>query len=84
MISSYMFWSSMCIIRELHLYLTKAIYMLQHSVKLRHQLGDVAACRRAACVLCAVLHTTHIPPPSSKQSLDRPLEGCSGLRFSEF
>ena len=33
-----------------------------------YKLGDVAACRRAACVLCAVqsethsaLHTTHMP-----------------------
>ena len=25
-----------------------------------YKLGDVAACRRAACVLCAV-HTTHMP-----------------------
>ena len=56
-----MFRSLMTIIRELHLYLTKVIVMLKHSVKLRRYthtyiyiFGDVAACRRAACVLCAV------------------------------
>jgi len=33
--------------------------MLKHTVKLRRymSLGDVAACHRAACVLCAVLCT---------------------------
>ena len=53
-----MFRSLMTIIRELYLYLTKVIFMLKHSVKLHrfiYILGDVAACRRAACVLCAVL-----------------------------
>jgi len=34
--------------------------MLKHSVKLRHYIlfGDVTACHRAACVLCAQ-HKTH-------------------------
>ena len=50
-----MFRSLMTIIRELYLYLTKVIFMLKHSVKLRrYTLGDVAACRRAACVMCVV------------------------------
>jgi len=56
-----MFRSSMTIIRELYLYLTKIIFMLKHSKKLPRYVyiyiyifGDVAACRRAACVLCAV------------------------------
>ena len=31
-----MFQSSMTIIRDLYLYLTKVIFMLKHSVKLRH------------------------------------------------
>ena len=52
-----MFRSLMTIIRELYLYLTKVIFMLQHSVKLC-RLGDVAACRRAAYVLCAVQSET--------------------------
>ena len=37
--------------------------MLKHSVKLRrfiYILGDVAACRRAACVLCAVKNETNL------------------------
>ena len=44
---------SMTIIRELVLYLAKVI--LKHSVKLRRYIlcGDVAACHRLACVLCA-------------------------------
>ena len=45
-----MFRSLMIIIRELYLYLTKVIFMLKHSVKLR----------RAARVLCA-LQTTRVP-----------------------
>jgi len=47
-----MFRSLMTIIRELYLYLTKVIFMLKHSVRLgRYVLcGDVAACRRVACV----------------------------------
>jgi len=51
---------STTIIRELVLNLAKVILMLKHSVKLRRYMlfGDVAACHRAACVLCAV-HTTH-------------------------
>ena len=56
-----MFRSPMTIIRELYLYPTKVIFMLKHSVKLRRYiyiLGDVAACRRAACVVCAVQSET--------------------------
>ena len=50
---------STTIIRELVLNLTKVIFMLKHSVKLRRSklFGDMAACHRAACVLCAQ-HTT--------------------------
>jgi len=56
---SYMFWST-TIIRELVLNLGKVRFMLKHSVKLRHMLfGDVTACHRVACVLCAVLCTQH-------------------------
>ena len=33
-----MFLSLMTIIRELYLYLTKVIFMLKHSVKLRHSI----------------------------------------------
>jgi hypothetical protein len=55
---------STTIIRELALNLAKVIFMLKHSVKLRRCMifGDVAACHRAVCVLCAVhftQHTTH-------------------------
>ena len=41
---------SMTIIRELALNLAKVIFMLKHSVKLRHYMlfGDVAACHRVA------------------------------------
>jgi len=50
-----MFRSLMTIIRELYLYLTKVIFMLKHcKIASLCKLGDVAACRRAACVLCAV------------------------------
>jgi hypothetical protein len=47
---------STTIIIELVLNLAKVIFMLKHSVKLRRYMlfGDVAACNRAACVLCAV------------------------------
>ena len=40
--------------------MTEVIFMLKHSVKITslHKLGDVAACRRAACVLCAVRSET--------------------------
>ena len=43
----------MTIIRELVLHLAKVIPMLKHSVQLRRYIlcGDVAACRRAVCVL---------------------------------
>ena len=53
-----MFRSLMVFIREL--YLNKVTFMLKHSVKLRRYviLGDVAACGRAACVLCAVQSET--------------------------
>ena len=44
------------IIKELLLNLAEVIFMLKQSVKLRRYMlfGDVAACHRAACVLCAV------------------------------
>jgi hypothetical protein len=47
---------STTIIRELVLNLAKVVFMLKHQVKLRHCVlfGDVAACHRVACVLCAV------------------------------
>ena len=56
---------STAIIRELVLNLAKVIFMLKHSVKLRRYMlfGDVAACHRAACVLCAVQTT---PTPQNK------------------
>ena len=43
-------------IREHVLHLAKVIFVLKHSVKVRRYIlrGDVAACHRAACVLCAV------------------------------
>ena len=49
---------STTIIRELVLNLAKVIFMLKHSVKLRHYMlfGDVAACHRAAFVLCYAQH----------------------------
>ena len=64
---------STTIIKELALHLAKVI--LKHSVKLRRYIlcGDVAACHRSACVLCAacfaewdwqshsVQYTTHTP-----------------------
>jgi len=62
-----MFRSLMTIIRERYLFVTKVIFMLKHSVKLRRYIhtyiyiyiyGDVAACHRAACVLCAVQSET--------------------------
>ena len=48
---------STTIIRELVLNLAK----VKHSVKLRRYMlfGDVAACHRAACMLCAVHSTQH-------------------------
>jgi hypothetical protein len=54
------------IIGELALNLTKVIFMLKNSVKLRRYLlcGCVAACHGMACVLNAVhsaQHTTHKP-----------------------
>ena len=53
---------STTIIRKLVLNLAKVIFMLKHSVKLRRFMlfGDVAACHRAACVLCTQ-HTTFAP-----------------------
>jgi len=44
------------ILRELVQSLTKVIFMLKHSVKLRHCIlcGDVAACHVTACVLFVV------------------------------
>ena len=46
---------STTIIRELVLNLAKVIFMLKHSVKLRRYMlfGDVTACHRKGCVLCA-------------------------------
>jgi hypothetical protein len=54
---------STTIIRELVLNLVNVIYMLKHSVKLRRYMlfGDMAACHRVACVLCAVFCTAHNP-----------------------
>ena len=51
---------STTIIRELALNLAKVIFILKHSVKLRRCMlfGVVAACHRAACVLCAVQNET--------------------------
>ena len=70
-----MFRSLMTIIRELYLYLTKVIFMLKTLGKITslYKLGDVAACRRVACVLFAVQsetefhsaqHTTQSSGPS--------------------
>jgi hypothetical protein len=52
---------STTIIRELALSLAKVIFILKHSVKLRRYMlfGDVAACHRAECVLCAVQNALH-------------------------
>ena len=57
---------STTIIRELVLNLAEVIFMLKHSVKLRRYMlfGDVAACHRTACVLCAVLCTAHNNAPT--------------------
>jgi hypothetical protein len=58
---------SSTIIRELALNLAKVIFMLKHSVKLRHYLlcGCVAACHGMGCMLHAVQnaqHATHAIP----------------------
>ena len=47
---------STTIVRDLVLNLAKVTFILKHLVKLRRYMlfGDVAACHRAACVLCAV------------------------------
>ena len=51
-----MFRSVMTIIKELYLCLTKVIFIkTRGKITSLYKLGDVAACRRAACVLCAVL-----------------------------
>jgi len=52
-----MFWC-MTFIRELVLHLAK--FILKHTVKLHHYIlcGDVTACHRSACVLCAVQNET--------------------------
>jgi len=57
-----MFRPLMSIIRELYLYLTKVISMLKILGKITslYKLGDVTACRRAACVLCAVQSETAV------------------------
>ena len=50
-----MFQSSMTIFREPYLYLTKVVYVTTLSkITSFCVLGDVAACCRVACVLCAV------------------------------
>jgi hypothetical protein len=51
---------STAIIRQLVVNLAKVIFMLKQSAKLRRYMlfGDVAACHRAACVLCAQHHIT--------------------------
>ena len=58
---------SMAIIRGLAMNLAKVIFMLKHSVKLRRYVlfGDVVACHRAACVLCAVHSAQHTDSNSS-------------------
>ena len=55
---------STTIIKELVLNLAKVICMLKHSVRLRRYMlfGDVAACHRAACVLCRSEHSTQHTP----------------------
>jgi len=57
-----MFRSLMTIIRVLYLYRTKVIFMLKHPVKLPslYILDYVAACLRAARVLCAVQNETSL------------------------
>jgi hypothetical protein len=64
---------SATIIRELVLSLVKVIFILKHSVKLRRYVlfGDVAACHRAECVLCAV-HFANIPLARFSTSSRRP------------
>ena len=55
-----MFRSLKTTIRELYLYITKVIFMLKTLGKITslYKLSDVAACHRAACVLCAVQSET--------------------------
>ena len=49
----------MTIIGELYLYLNKVIFMLTlGKITPLYIFGDVAVCRRAACVLCAVQSET--------------------------
>jgi hypothetical protein len=50
------------IIRELVLNLAKVIFILKHPVELlRYMLfGDVAACHRVECVLCAVQNARYL------------------------
>ena len=60
---SYMFLSLMTIIRELYLYLTKVIFMLKHSVKLRRYIYLVmwlhVTERHVLCAVHSAQHTTH-------------------------
>jgi len=53
-----MFRSSMTLIREVYLFLTKVIFMLKHSVKLRHSIYYVmwqhVVERHVRCVQCSV------------------------------
>ena len=53
---------SSTIIRELALNLAKVIFMLKHSVELRHYLscGCVAACHGMACVLHALKNALQV------------------------
>ena len=55
-----MFRSLMTIIRELYLFLTKSYIYVKTlgTITSLYKLGDVATCRRAACVLCAVQSET--------------------------
>jgi len=66
--------------RELYLYLAKVIFMLKHSVKLPslYILGEGAACRTAACVLCAVHSTQHTCRPSDRWKNRSTEEGTDG------
>jgi len=49
---------SLMIIRELYLYLTKVIFMLKHSVKLRRYMYYVMWQHAVCCVQCTA-HNTH-------------------------
>ena len=58
---SNMFRSLVTIISEIYMYLTEVIFVKTlEKITSLYKLGDVAACRRAACVLCAVLSETGV------------------------